>query len=60
MTPPAGRRVFFDYTAHPVFEAMEDAYSSRTTRNRLKKHEEYDAPLVVLVACKLKYGNIRV
>lgn len=57
--PAVGRRFFAAYYAHPVFEAVDDAYSARDTRSEKKAPAAYHVPMVVQTAAKLVYGRVR-
>lgn len=57
--PPIGRRYSATYTAHPMFESIEDAYSARDTRTRAGEATEAWVPMLTMTRCRLKYGNIR-
>lgn len=59
VAPAVGRRFAATYYAHPVFEAIEDAYSARDTRSEQKAASEYHVPMVVQTRAQLVYGRVR-
>ena len=57
--PVVGGRYGIVYTAHPMFEALEDGYSARDARIRSKTPTPTWATMLMQVRCKLKHGKAR-